>query len=665
MNIDERIRDLEARFENIGKTMGKLVRSEFEEKFKSPIQDSTLFGLFTAMCVDTIDPWKQNRVRFFSPFLHNPNAPVKSLPFANSVSAMGGFDDCGLNWVPPAGSTLGIIFEHGFRGAPYYLGTIWHRNRGPEGEHNWNFNIKEYYEIHEGHRKGYLTGSNTGSQVLPPWNTESYNGNDIDSLVDFELDPDAQKRITFPNIYGFKTPQKHMVKMVDGDYKCNHRSKRLELQSSGGHHLIMKDDHIHDCSAYTHTSCGAEGPQLDCVDDEGNPIELDLTCDGESSDSTILGGHPSTSTNPTSNQGSNPFFKHENECRPYKGPGTPQNNKCELPQSGIQILSTSGHSFGMDDSVEEPSGIPNWERSTEPFDFGCNDKYVGRTFWVSATGHRIEMSDIESDSQLRGEENYIRILSASGNKIELNDHTTGQADCPGSPPNVAGSKRGITLTSTSNHVIQMIDEDNEQSGPCRKEGGEPINKSTKAFISIRSGYGLEISLNDFQRESSIEAPGSQEETINQNIEIIAPQKDNELRGPHIIRLQEKPDGPGQIFVRAGGTFVCSTYDDHLTIVGDKEDNPANKLTFVSKNKINITTDFYWHKADRIALQADKIILLMAGLDCPTPTGELAPCVLPVLVLGPKGIQISDRVFASASPSAGCASIFHLTPFHDC
>jgi len=42
-----------------------------------------------------------NRVRYFHPKLHDPKSSLFSLPFAKPVSSMGGFDDCGLNWVPP------------------------------------------------------------------------------------------------------------------------------------------------------------------------------------------------------------------------------------------------------------------------------------------------------------------------------------------------------------------------------------------------------------------------------------------------------------------------------------------------------------------------------------------------------------------------------------
>ena len=648
--MDQRLRTLENRFYELGYDMTALVQSEFKKRWTIPVQAETQFGIFTALCVDTVDPWKQNRVRFFSPLFHKPDVPVKSLPWAHPISAFGGFDGCGANWVPPAGSTLCISFENGNRQTPFYHGTTWHRDRGPDGEHNWGYNIDEYYKIHEGHRNGYLSGPNDGSQVFPPWNTESYNGYDIDSISDFENDPEAQRKITYANIYGFTTPQKHTIKMVDGDYKCNHKNKRLEIYSSTGNLIILKDDHLHNSGSWGHTSCGATGSEIICTDENGNPTEQ-TDCNSE-----------------IQSDASNPYFKHENECRPIKGPGTPQNNKLDLPQTGIQFLSYGGHSFIMDDSVEEPSGPPEWERSTQNFDFGCTDKFTGKIKLVSATGHSFEISDVESNSRLRGEDNYIRLKTASGNLIELNDHTVGpssgitsESDEGCNPSNLAGERRGLTVRTTSNHSFEMLDEDNEQSSPCRKEGGTPIARAKKAFVRMRSGYGLEILMKD---------EASQEETDTQHIQIFCPHTDNEERGPHILRMQEAPDGPGMVFLRVGGNYICSTYDHHYTVVGDVEDNPANKLTIVSDNTVIDTENFYYNTAEIHAFLADKIILLMAGKDC-KPEGwdgdpdSCVPCVWPVLCLTPKGITVSDRVFASASPDASCATITQLMPFHNC
>lgn len=668
-DLNQRLKALENRFTDIGFDLSAIAQTEIKKRWKIAPQSESLFGMFTALCVDTVDPLKQNRVRFYSPYFHRNNIPVKSLPWAYPISSMGGFDDCGLNWVPPAGSTLCIIFEMGSRSSPFYIGTTWHRDRGPDGKHNWNYNIEEYYRIHEGHRKSYLVGPNDGSQVLPPWNTESSNGYDYDSIQDFENNPEARRKITYPNIYGLKTPQKHYIKLVDGDYKCNHKFKRLELGSSCGNWMIFKDDWLHNSGTWAHTSCGSQGPELDCLDENGKPKEI-TTCDGESSSSTILGGHPATPENTTyglkSNYGSNPYFKHANECRPYKGPGTPQNNKCILPQSGIQLLSRSGQTIVLDDSVEEPRGIPNHESSTENFDYGCNDKFLGKIMIVSSTGHQFQMSDVEEESKLRGKNNFIRLKSASGNLIELNDHTTGKKNCPGCPPNLAGSKRGISLISTSNHHIMMCDEDNEQCSPCRKDNGEVTwdsagstntAKAKKAFIRIRSGYGLEILMKD---------QDSQEKTATQHIQIYCPQKDNKIRGPHLFRMQERSDGPGLMFLRVGGNYVCSTHDNHYTIVGETDNNPTNKISVVSKHNIEISEEMYLNTAKLHLLIADKYILLLAGKElsprCKDQDGNCGPCAWPVLCMTNKGITISDRVFASASPNASTAHIFHLLPF---
>lgn len=653
MNINEKIADLEARlrvfeerFDEMGYSMKGVVQSEMKKKWRTLPQAQAQFGVVTALAVETVDPWKQNRVRYFCPLFHDPNTPVKSLPFAYPVSAMGGFDDCGLNWVPPAGSTLILGFENGHRSTAFYFGTTWHRDRGPDGKHNFGFNIDEYYQLHEGHRKGYLVGANDGSQVFPPWNTESENGFDIDSISDFDDNPEAQRKITPPNIYGFKTPQKHMFKMVDGNYKCNHKCKRIEILSSGGGYMLFKDDHLHDAGTWAHTSCGASGADTsDCTDENGNPKEQ-TDCEGQNSNSTIQ------------RQGSNIYFKHQNECRPIQGPQTPQNNKVMLPQSGVQIISIAGHTWFADDSVDQPRGSAEWERSIQPFDFGCNNIFKGKTGWISATGHGIVLNDTEEQSQLRGETNGINIDTAAGNYIHISDHTTGEENCPGCPPNKGGSKRGIEMGTTSRHIFEMKDQGVKACSPCRAVGGEPVANADNAYIRLESGYGIQVMIRD---------DNSQEKTDKQYYQVFCPQRDNKTRGPHLMKFQEKPSGPGQLFFLVGGDYVCSTYDNHFTIVGDSEKNPSDMAVVVSQNTVIDTKQTYFNVADIHAFLATQIILLMAGTkDCMDPkTGDCGPCVWPVLCMSPKGITISDRVFVSASKDAQCASIEQLLPFHEC
>lgn len=617
--LQSRVAELEERLSSQPGGFKRIVANEIRKTHKIMPQAETMFGMMTAMCVDTVDPWKQNRVRYFSPLFHKPDLPVEALDFAHPISSMGGFDDSGLNWVPPAGSTLCLLFENGSRSTAFYVGTTWHRNRGPDGAHTFGFPIKEFQDIHEGHRKGYLKGADDGSQVLPPWNTESYNGIDLNSKEDFDSQPESAKnKLTYPNIYGFKTPQKHMVKMVDGDYKCHHKHKRLEVMSSCGNWMIFKDDHLHEFSP------GGE--------DDGGECEKP-SCENVKKNS--------------------PYFKHKNEERPWKGNGTTQNNKCELKQSGIQMLSLSGHTWIMDDSVEEPDGIPEWESGTKPFQYGCTDKFQGKMTLLSATGHRFELNDKEEDTEIRGEENRIMLRSACGHMIEMNDHSKSKE--------TSGNKRAITIRSTSNNVLELYDgEDLEQASPRKEGSGAPKPEAKNAYISLRTGYGLQLLMEDAK---------SQETTEQQSIMLFSPQKDNAERGPHIMRFQESPSGPGQVFVKVGGNYLVYSYDNHLTIVGEKDKNPADHFTSVSRNTLMMTEEFYMNQAEVHYFNAKKVILLGAGEDCDATDSEgnttQGPCWGPVLMMTSKGVVASDRVYGSASKDAACISIFHLLPFHKC
>ena len=89
------------------------------------------------------------------------------------------------------------------------------------------------------------------------------------------------------------------------------------------------------------------------------------------------------------------------------------------------------------------------------------------------------------------------------------------------------------------------------------------------------------------------------------------------------------------------------------------------MTISSRHNIQVSEKFYYNVADVQAFIAKQAILLLAGDDCSGADGSAMPCPCPVVVYGPKGLQISDRVFASASKDASCVSIFQLSPFHDC
>ena len=119
-SLERKVNALEERLAEQGYRVVRTVQSEIKKNWTIETQRATQFGLFLAFCVDTIDPLKLGRVRYFSPLFHKANADIDTLPFANPISTFGGFDDCGSTWVPPAGSTLCITFENGYRKAAFY-----------------------------------------------------------------------------------------------------------------------------------------------------------------------------------------------------------------------------------------------------------------------------------------------------------------------------------------------------------------------------------------------------------------------------------------------------------------------------------------------------------------------------------------------------------------
>lgn len=344
------------------------------------------------------------------------------------------------------------------------------------------------------------------------------------------------------------------------------------------------------------------------------------------------------------NIGKNKYHKHRQECAPYLS------GKGALDQQGIQLLSRSGHTWVAHDAVEEPRGIPNWELALKPYDMdGCTGVYKGRTFWESSTHHVIELNDEESQPNVRSNKNGIFLRSACGNSIGLSDHS--KPDCR------AGETRGIHIRSTAKHTFDMVDDGNQQCSKNRKGCGKPTARANKAYVRLRSGYGITLTMND---------ANSQTKTDQQYFQIMSPQTDNKERGPHILHMQEQPTGPGQVFLRAGGDFIIHSYDNLVEVVGVSNNahdtHLSNKLEFVSNRKIVSVGDYYYSTAKTHLFWSDDYIFLLAGSDCKelnedgdTITG---PCVYPVVVACQAipeyitqqyGIKASERVFASAKP----------------
>lgn len=749
MSMEQRIASLEAQLFAINDAMARTKLSE-PPVDNTDGQPQAAYGMYLGLCVDTLDVYKQNRIRFFSPLFHDPKIDLKSLPFASPVSSMGGFDDCGANWVPPAGSTIAFAYEGGNRTCPLYFGTTWVRDRGPDGRYFFAIAVPEYEELYANRRGGYLCGPNNGSQVLPPWNTESYNGFDITALDDLETNPDILKRMTYPNIYGFKTPEKHMMKMVDGDARCARKWKRLEIMSGNGNWLCFKDDHLHYGGQWAHpfcsndanrkgdTSCvvGIPNPPPQTVFDSYNglanlnPEDTQLNVDdapvsygnnavdinlnfGKQIENTplpsdpegkipassecwtdasgkviksspfgpVIGGDPDYQGK-NSQVGTNPFFKQMSECRPYKGPQTPQNNKCDLPQTGIQFLSISGHTFVMDDSVKDPRGGMEWDRGTKPFDFGCTDKFLGRTYWKSATGHMIELNDMEdiseTTSKVRAPNNGIKMRSALGNEIFLCDEMQGP-----SCPSLSTENTGIRMTSTCNHQFIMSDKGNNREVQCRKENPNlpTASKANGAYIKIRTGYGLEIMMNDGT---------DQELGKDQYFQISTPQRKRNENGDlvesgNLLRFEDTAT-KSRFILRSAGDYVMTSLGNLVEAVGDMENTEAvgNKISQIKDNSFDVTKKMKFNDNKQFFNWSRDKALLLAGQDYePTLTDdqqkarqqaeeagvELPPIekvanICPVLVWnGSLGkIQCSDRVFASTSKEAPLANIYAMSPY---
>jgi len=194
------------------------------------------------------------------------------------------------------------------------------------------------------------------------------------------------------------------------------------------------------------------------------------------------------------------------------------------------------------------------------------------------------------------------------------DHTLGEKE----NPQQAGEKRGIFMKSTSQHVLEFHDNGNKQFSmprqhpPIDEETGEIPDiteaKADQAFVLLRSGYGLQLRMDD---------SFSQENTQQQYIQLLAPQKDNTERGPHQMVFQEQPEGPGLVMLRAGGVYYRSSYDDAIEVVGDENNpNPSNKFVQVTGNYIVDADEYYFNHNDLTIFQAEKYIILFAGRDCP-------------------------------------------------
>ena len=160
-----------------------------------------LFGIHMAICVDTRDPWKMGRIMVYCPVVHSLKGAIlmteSSLPWAMPCSSFGSLDDMGGVFVPPEGSTVLIMFEGGNRESMFYVGSTWLPRRLSVAT-----SAKDFTPQREMVRWGGEGGGKRASDVrspqlpdhlLPPWNNESYFGNDLKPTAEFVIKADYKQ----------------------------------------------------------------------------------------------------------------------------------------------------------------------------------------------------------------------------------------------------------------------------------------------------------------------------------------------------------------------------------------------------------------------------------------------------------------------------------------
>ena len=70
--FEQRLRGVEERVSDQVYDMTGFVDSLFKRRDRKDMHRSTEFSLYRGWVVDTLDPRKQGRIRFFSPYIHEP-----------------------------------------------------------------------------------------------------------------------------------------------------------------------------------------------------------------------------------------------------------------------------------------------------------------------------------------------------------------------------------------------------------------------------------------------------------------------------------------------------------------------------------------------------------------------------------------------------------------
>lgn len=404
-----------------------------------------LYGVHLAICVDTRDPWKDNRIMIYCPVIHNlKNSSFLSestLDWASPCSPFGSIDDVGCCFIPPEGSTVLIMFEGGDRSSPYYIGSTWIPAKAdPETDEGDFSPSRERYRWGSGGQRNGDVKNGKINSLFPPWNNESYYGDDLkpegtltadETVGGLNINANDTQNIQvvgeleqtrtgvsgdgystqgwrsrdIPNIYGIKTPEKHFLQFVDGSFERERKlwGKRLVLQSSKGNILIFKDDN-------------------------------DQTAE------EIFEHQYWDSFNDSLSTGGQPFSKVGNL------------HSVELNHTGVQLQSLGGGRLIIDDKIQGDlsPNQNNWVNGFPSSPESGQLLYRTMVRLESHTEHRITLSDHnEIQTNIRSPRDGIFLSTACGHFIGMIDHTSleGKAD----------TDRKIQIQSTSGHKLEMKD----------------------------------------------------------------------------------------------------------------------------------------------------------------------------------------------------------------
>ena len=554
-----------------------------------PVIANSLYGVYRGFVVDTRDPYLMGRVKVFIPMIH-ADVSEEELPWVIKSEPFGSLEDQGSVNTPPAGSTVLVQFESGQRDCPIIMNCIHNvtrkkTNDGKEGG---------FLFLEERNRWGAAPGQRSDKKnpetnpdknyLMPPWNNESYNGKDMGAGDKNSLGYAP----TIPHIYGYKTPEKHFLQFVDGDYKRQLFGKRVVLQTSRGSFLWMKDDEIRKPKEI---------------------FEQKFWDDFKDAYPGLM-------------YSAQPFNNH----------------KVELKHTGLQLQSYGGGRLVISDETEKDGQSNDWRTPYIP-----RGKMRSFIAIQSISEHKILLCDYEKSKDTRGRQDGIFLITATGHFIGMRDDSqAGQA----------AQEREIIVRSTSGHHLKLNDYTCKLVSPKKGDqtiyysDGKFKSDAKRAYAELKSGWGQLIRLDDF---GSQEDNAQQFILIRNNYKGKG---DCKQGPPWNFIRMNCVTGDKFFHIWGAGTFMIQVCHDAIRLIHKRNDlvivEKGDKFTIVEKGVIFEHAEvgiIHWTTFNTIQLLVGRII--NNELEFPAHPVVLAkefwPCPLTFHV---HNDTFSDHVFAS-------------------